>query len=90
MQAIGNNLPVVTMPNEFMRSRNASAILKCIGLDELISFSENKFYESINKILNDKEYSNYLKNIITQKSEILYKNTNVIRSLENFMIDIIK
>jgi hypothetical protein len=78
------------MPNEFMRSRNASAILKCIGLEELITFSENKLYELVNKIVNDKQYSNYLKNIMTQKSDLLYKNTDAIRFLENFMIDVIK
>ena len=89
MQAIGNNLPVVTMPNELMRSRNAAAILKSIGLDELITYSDDKFYELINKILNNKLYSNFLKDIMSKRSDVLYKNTSPVRSLEKFMIEII-
>ena len=43
MQAIECSLPMVTMEGRFMRGRFAGAILRKIGLDELVAFSDAQY-----------------------------------------------
>ena len=86
MQALGCNLPVVTMQGKFMRSRATSGILKMIQVEELIAINEKNYIEIIEKLVNDGEYYKFLKDKINNNINLLYRDTAPIRSLEKFLI----
>lgn len=88
MQAIGNNLPVVTYPNQYMRSRNAYAINKLLKLDELIAQSKDEFISIIEKLLNNSDYLESIKNKISLNENILYNDRNAIDQIETFLLRI--
>jgi predicted O-linked N-acetylglucosamine transferase (SPINDLY family) len=88
MQALGCNLPVVTMQGNFMRSKAASGMLKMIKVEELIATNEKKYIEIIEKLVNNDEYYKFLKDKIKNNIDLLYRDTAPIRSLEKFLINL--
>jgi predicted O-linked N-acetylglucosamine transferase (SPINDLY family) len=88
MQALGCNLPVVTMQGNFMRSKATSGMLKMIKVEELIATNEKKYIQIIEKLINDDEYYKFLKDKIKNNIDLLYRDTAPIRSLEKFLINL--
>jgi predicted O-linked N-acetylglucosamine transferase (SPINDLY family) len=88
MQALGCNLPVVTMQGNFMRSKATSGMLKMIKVEELIATNEKKYIQIIEKLINDDEYYKFLKDKIKKNIDLLYRDTAPIRSLEKFLINL--
>ena len=88
MQALGCNLPVVTMQGNFMRSKATSGMLKMIKVEELIATNEKIYIEIIEKLVNDDEYYKFLKDKIKNNIDLLYRDTAPIRSLEKFLINL--
>jgi predicted O-linked N-acetylglucosamine transferase (SPINDLY family) len=88
MQALGCNLPVVTMQGNFMRSKATSGMLKMIKVEELIATNEKIYIQIIEKLINDDEYYKFLKDKIKKNIDLLYRDTAPIRSLEKFLINL--
>ena len=86
MQAIGCGLPVVTREGRFMRTRHASAILRTLGIEELITKTETEYIDLVEKIVLDREFLRNIKYKIKDKEDFLYRNTNTIRALEDFFV----
>jgi len=84
MQAIGCGLPIITREGNFMRTRNASAILRTLGLDELIAKSEKDYINLVEKVVLDHEFRSKIKSKICLNENLLYENMHAIRALENF------
>jgi hypothetical protein len=70
-----------------MRSKATSGMLKMIKVEELIAINENIYIEIIEKLVNDDEYYQFLKDKIKNNVDLLYKDLSPIRSLEKFFID---
>ena len=88
MQAIGCGLPVVTKKGKFQRTRHASAILKTIKVEELITNTEEEYIDVVEKIIFDKEFKKFIRKKIKQNENLLYKNKNAILALEIFFQNI--
>ena len=86
MQALGCTLPVVSMRGRFMRSRATSGILKRIGMDELVASNPEMYICIVRRLINDGQYYQSVKSNIKNNAEILYRDADAIRSLENFFI----
>jgi tetratricopeptide (TPR) repeat protein len=89
MQAIGCGLPVVTREGEFQRSRHASAILRTLGVEELITKTETEYIDLVERIVLDREFLHDIKCKIKDKENVLYRNEDAIRSLEDFFEGVI-
>ena len=87
IQAIECELPVVTKGGEFMRGRLASGLLKHIGLTELIVSGDNEYIDLVVRLVQDQKYRNEVKAKIIESRHLLYEDTSVVRSLENFLIN---
>ena len=72
-------IPVVTMPNDFQRTRNCIAGYKQMGIeDPPIANNINQYVEICKKLAFDKEYKNYIVKQILSKSKKFLFNDNTI------------
>ena len=85
LQAIGCGLPVVTKEGRFQRTKHASAILRTLEIEELITNSEEEYINLVEKIISDKGLRINLKSKIKLNENCLYKNIEPIRALEEFL-----
>jgi len=85
MQAIDCALPIVTVDGEFMRGRFASAILRRIGLDELVSVDDDAYVESAVRLATDTDYRQKIKSILEANRSVLYRDTAPIQALEKYL-----
>lgn len=85
MQAIECGLPVVTIEGEFMRGRLASAILRRIGMDELVVASDDAYIELAVSLAGDLAKRNALSEQIAARREQLYGDLEPVRALERFI-----
>ena len=82
MQAVDCALPVVTMEGQFMRGRFASAILKRIGLEELVHSSVAAYVDTAARLASDPGHRDALRGAIAAGRPVLYKDEAPIRALE--------
>lgn len=87
MQAVDCALPVVTVQGEFMRGRFASAILKRMGLDELVQQGKDAYVESAVRLASDPAYTGLMKAKMTAQRAVLYRDTAPVRALEKVLQD---
>jgi len=86
IQAIAENLPVVSLNNDKLKGNLANALLLRLGLRELIANSYDEYFEIINKILNDETYRQLIMKRIQENKKIIYEDEEVIHALENFIL----
>jgi len=84
LQAIGCGLPVVTREGRFQRTKHASAILRSLEIEELITSTEEDYIDLVEKIILDNGFRKNLKFKIKSNENYLYKNKKPIRALETF------
>jgi protein O-GlcNAc transferase len=82
MQAVACGLPIVTLPNHFMRSRNASAILRLLDCTELIAINEVNYIEIVNKLIKNNYFHQEIIIKMKKNEKNLYLDENVIKTLE--------
>ena len=68
--ALWAGIPIVTRSGSTFPSRVAGSILKSIGLEDLITLSEEDYIEKIINLLNDKKQLKLLKNKVHQAKKI--------------------
>lgn len=85
MQAVDCALPIVTLEGEFMRGRFASAILKRMGLAELLHSSKEDYVESAVRLASDATYRGLIKAKMADQRALLYRDTAPVRALENVL-----
>jgi len=87
MQAIACNLPIVAKEGQYMRGRLASAILRNLGLDSLVSHTNHDYIDSVVKLIQNKELLKSYQEKIAQSKFSLFNNLDPIKALENFLIE---
>ncbi len=82
--AVDCHLPVVTLPTEFMRGRHSYAIMKMLGVTEMIAGSEQEYIDIAARLGNDKEWRREIVHKIADQHERIYENTSCVQALEEF------
>ena len=85
LQAIGCGLPVVTRQGRFQRTKHASAILRTLKIEELITNTEHEYINLVEKLILNERLRKDLKSKIKANENYIYKNIEPIRALENFL-----
>ena len=85
LQAIGCGLPVVTREGRFQRTKHASAILRTLEIEELITNTEEEYINLVEKIILNEQLRKKLISKIKSNENYIYKNIEPIRALENFL-----
>jgi protein O-GlcNAc transferase len=85
MEAIANDLPVVTMPGDLMRGRHSHAILTMMGVTETIAESLDEFIDLAVRLGRKSQFRSEIKEKISQNKHKLYRDTSCIKGLEAFI-----
>jgi predicted O-linked N-acetylglucosamine transferase (SPINDLY family) len=85
MQAFECGLPVVTVEGRFLRNRFASALLRQMGLDELIATDANAYVDNASRLLTDPALLAATRGRISERFPALLDRSDSIRGLEAFL-----
>lgn len=84
LEAIACNLPVVTLPGEFMRGRHSFAILKALGMTDTIAQSKADYVNIAVRLGLDSEWRAAVVDRMVKQHSHLYDDTTCVASLEAF------
>jgi CRISPR-associated protein Csy1 len=84
LDALASGLPVVTLPGELMRGRQSQAMLKTLGLDELIATDVESYVEKAVSLGQDRDRRMSVSERIVANRHALYEREEPIRALEAF------
>jgi protein O-GlcNAc transferase len=84
LEALACNLPVVTCPQDLMRSRHSYGILKMLEVEETIANNEKEYIDIAIKLGLDYDWRNNIKQKIKNNLDFIYDDLECIKSLEKF------
>jgi predicted O-linked N-acetylglucosamine transferase (SPINDLY family) len=79
------DLPIVTMPGPFMRSRHTAAILQMMGITETIADSLEDYVAIAIRLANNSEERQARSRDVAQRKRQLYRDGACISALEEFL-----
>jgi protein O-GlcNAc transferase len=85
LEALAQNLPLVTTPGDLMRGRHSCAILSMAGLHEMIAEDLDEYVSLAVRLATDAGYRGQLSEKISQLKHRVYRDTDCIRGLEDFL-----
>lgn len=89
-EAIACDLPIITLPGEFMRGRHTSAILNMMGINETIAKNPDEYIEIAVRLGQDGEWRKLVSSKIADTKHRVYRDKTCITALEDFFERIVK
>jgi predicted O-linked N-acetylglucosamine transferase (SPINDLY family) len=86
LEALGCNLPIVTMPGEFMRGRHSYGCLRRIGMMDTVAQNIEDYIDIAVRLGVDKKWTEGIKMKQESKLHKLYDNTDCVSRLEQFYL----
>jgi len=90
MQAIDLGLPVVAWEGRFLRGRLASGVLRRMGLDELVSTTEEAYVASAVRLAQDAAYWGEVRERMVAARAAHYGDVSPVRALEKFLVEAVR
>ena len=85
MEAIANDLPVVTMPGDLMRGRHSHAIMTMMGVTETIAGALDEYIDLAVRLGRESQFRSEIKEKISRNKHRVYQDTSCIKGLEAFL-----
>jgi predicted O-linked N-acetylglucosamine transferase (SPINDLY family) len=85
MQAIECGLPIVAYEGRFLRGRLASGILRRMGIDELVTATDEAYVELAVRLARDARLWGEMNERLVAARPALYGDTQSVRALEAFI-----
>ena len=82
--SIACNLPIVTLPSEFMRGRHSYGILQVLGVTDTIAQTEADYIEIAVRLGLDPEWRKDIKQKMRLREDDLFDDLTCVRALEDF------
>ena len=89
LEAIACNLPIVTCPGEFMRSRHADSFLKMLGVTDTIAKDEAEYIDIAVKLGLETPWRNDISQRMSLRHNYLFDDQTCVNALENFYQQIV-
>lgn len=89
-EALANDLPVVTLPGEFMRGRHSAAILTMMGMTETVTSTIDEYIGLAVKLGTDSAWRRQIAEKIADSKDLIYRDRFCIAALENFLEKVVK
>jgi protein O-GlcNAc transferase len=89
-EAIAYNLPIVTIPGNFMRGRHSPAILTMMGLTETIAETLDDYIDLAVKLGKNSDWRKRISEKIATKKHLVYRDEKCITALEDFLEKAVK
>jgi protein O-GlcNAc transferase len=80
------DVPVLTWPGPFARSRITHALYRQMGFDGMSAADATDYVERAVRLANDRAWREELQEALRQKKHVLYGNASLVRELERFFI----
>jgi protein O-GlcNAc transferase len=90
LEAIACDLPIVTLPGEFMRSRHSYAILRMLGVTETIAASEADYIQIAVRLGLDPAWRIQLVQTMRDRHNQLYDDRTCIQGMESFYQQVVE
>jgi predicted O-linked N-acetylglucosamine transferase (SPINDLY family) len=90
LEAIACNLPVVTCPGEFMRTRHSDSFLKLLGVTDTIAQNEVEYIEIAVKLGLDPTWRRHVADRMNERHNYLYDDKACIAGLEAFYKQVVR
>ncbi|MBN1569445.1 MAG: tetratricopeptide repeat protein [Acidobacteria bacterium] len=85
LEALNHNLPVVTTPGNLMRGRHSCAILSMAGLNEMIAKDIDEYVSLASRLATDSSLRGQFAEKISRHKQLIYRDMDCIRGLEDFL-----
>jgi predicted O-linked N-acetylglucosamine transferase (SPINDLY family) len=85
MEAIANDLPVMTMPGDLMRGRHSRAILTMMGIMETIAGTLDEYIDLAVRLGTESQFRKKVRDKISQNKHKVFRDTSCIKGLEAFL-----
>ena len=85
MEALACNLPVVTLPGEFMRGRHSAAILQMMKVEDTIASNIDDYIEIAAKLGQSAEWRRQVSDRMRRNKHLVYEDKICISALEDFL-----
>jgi CRISPR-associated protein Csy1 len=89
LDALAAGLPVVTLPGQLMRGRQSLAMLKTLGVEELVTEDAAQYVERAVAIGRDRDYRAALSERIRAGHDALFDRDEPVRALERFLASVV-
>ena len=90
LEAIACNLPVVTCPGEFMRTRHSDSFLKMLGVTDTIAHKEEEYIEIAVKLGQDSVWRRDIAQRMSERHRNLFDDKACIAGLEAFYKQVVQ
>lgn len=88
LESLPFDKPIVTHPGMFMRSRHTYAILKRIGMEDMIASDVEEYVSIAVRLVNDRAWRVDVANRISCNKHRIYRDRECIKSLEMFFLNV--
>ena len=85
LDALASGLPIVTLPGAYMRGRQSAAMLRTLGLDELVATSAAQYVETSVRLGRDREARAAIARRIVEGRAALFERDEPVRAFEDFL-----
>ena len=85
LDALATGLPIVTLPGQLMRGRQSQAMLRTLGLDELVASDVEAYVETAVRLGRDPAARARLAQVIAVRRGELFEREEPVRALEAFL-----
>jgi len=89
LEALSYNIPIITLPSDFMRGRVSGGILNHIGMSETIATSVKDYIDLAISLGKDKIMRQRLREQMALHKEKAYHNISCIKQLEQFIANVV-
>lgn len=84
LEALSRGLPPVTLPTRFMRGRHTYAMLRLMGLTDLIASDVTRYVRIATRLGRDEAWRREIRAEIERRRSVLYNDVDAVRALEAF------
>jgi predicted O-linked N-acetylglucosamine transferase (SPINDLY family)/tetratricopeptide (TPR) repeat protein len=86
-QALAMDLPVVTLPGEFMRGRVSYGMLRMIGVEDTVAKNVDDYIAIAIRLGRDPEFRAQIRAKVAANRHKLYNDETCVRGLEKFLVE---
>jgi predicted O-linked N-acetylglucosamine transferase (SPINDLY family) len=86
LESLVHDLPIVTLPSEFMRGRHTLAILRRMGIEDTIAATPDEYVSLAVRLARDPDWRAAVSAKIAANKARLYRDRACITALEEFMV----
>jgi CRISPR-associated protein Csy1 len=88
LDALASGLPIVTFEGRFMRGRQSAAMLRQLGLDQLIAADGEDYVRIAHAVVHDRLWREQVRQQLRERADVLFDQAGAIASLERFLLQV--